>query len=123
MSELQGVLVHAAAPASGNPDPLTGGISYREPSSTPAAPSVAATSSGLVYTPHREYQLFEAAPAVDKVAAKLRELSAAVPADAQLSEQDAAPGGGLDQLLDVRPAFAPACVHSLRCCMPYAAAS
>ena len=90
--------------SSDNPDPLTAGISHQEPSARPAAsahPSSAA-SSALVYTPFREYQLFETAPAVDKVAAKLRELSSAVPEHLQLTADDVAAGGGLDQLLDVR---------------------
>jgi hypothetical protein len=87
----------------GNPDPLTGGISWRPPgaSAAPAAAPAPARSTNLVYTPHREYQAFEAAPAADKVAAKVRELSAVVPADVQLTADEAS-GHGLEALLEVR---------------------
>ena len=89
--------------AAGGGDPLTGHLAYRppgssnsnQPSTTARGPAAAA---GLVYTPHREYQYFEAAPAADKVAGKVREFNSSVPADMQLSQEEA---GTLDELLEV----------------------
>jgi hypothetical protein len=85
-------------------DPLSGAGAYVPPSeSTAAAPvSFQSQTAGLVYTPHREYQLFEAALKADKVVAKVKELSPQVPASMQLTEQEQAPGSELDNIVQVR---------------------
>jgi hypothetical protein len=64
-------------------------------------------ASGMVYTPHRDYQHFEAAFKGDKVAAKLRELSAQVPEGVRLSSDEQTQGGELDSIVQVR------CSHML----------
>jgi hypothetical protein len=99
----------AVALPTGNPDPLTGGGSYIPERATQALPQ--ATPQGFVYTPHGQYQLFEASPAIEKVGAKIRELSANVPEDLQLSVRQAASGGGLDELLQVLACCRLACIY------------
>ena len=98
---------------SGNPDPLTGGCSYNP--ATEASAANAPAASGLTYTPHREYRLFEGALAADKVAAKLQELSAAVPADLQPQAADFASGGAVPLLLEVCAILSSVGARSILC--------
>ena len=68
--------------ATGFMDPFTGAGAYvPDDMNTPTqqAPSIA-LPTGLVYAPHSQYQGFEAVPDPGKVASKIRELAASVPA-------------------------------------------
>lgn len=97
----------AVAAPRGNVDSLTGAGAYIPTGDAPpqAQPAAAAPAQGFVYSPHRDYQLFEALPTMDKVGGKLRELAAGVPADVQPSAEQLAAGGPLDDLLHVRASF------------------
>jgi hypothetical protein len=91
------------APATGAfMDPFTGAGAYvpDEPS-LPAQQASGPLPAGLVYSPHREYQGFEAMPNASKVVAKIREFSSAVPAAVALSEDELASGGPVDDILTV----------------------
>lgn len=92
-------------------DPFTGGGAYvpDDLSMSAQQPASIALPAGLVYAPHTQYQGFEAVPDPGKVAAKIRELSAAVPAPNGLSEDDLVAGGPIDDIL---------MVFSCRICLP-----
>lgn len=87
---------------SGNPDPFTGGGAY-VPDDASGKPSrvTAAVPSGLTFTPHQQYQGFEAVPDSGKVAAKLRELSPSVEGDIALTPDEVAQGGPIDDIVTV----------------------
>lgn len=90
-----------SAATAGFMDPFTGAGAYvpDDISMSTQQPASMALPAGLVYAPHSQYQGFEAVPDPGKVASKIRELSASVPAPNGLSEDELVAGGPIDDIL------------------------
>ena len=71
-------------------DPLTGHLAHRPGQShSQGANGCAAAAPQLVYTPHKEYQLFQGPPGADKIVGKICELNGNMAPDMRLSEAEA----------------------------------